>query len=250
MRKPIRKNKDSIDKTKGMVVFPSSQSTLATTWVDTVDKIVTEGTGTADVNRLSEIKSKLENALVVVNNRLTEELDRADRRNLLAAKLDARKWLIEHGPGHIARVKWMGLAQTTAYMLVTCVTYDPTASSFLISGITFSVHIRNNGKGGIICSGIRTPSPIMASSLCIKNAEHRHYVISGAVQSVEFGFDYENGVTEDALVNGVSDELTRLGETCNQFKQMRKKCQIQTSRRTKGAPPKKRFGKKERSSSK
>jgi hypothetical protein len=42
-----------------MVVFPMANGKLATTWVSNVDNILSEGTGSLDLERLKTLKEKL-----------------------------------------------------------------------------------------------------------------------------------------------------------------------------------------------
>ena len=69
----------------GMVVFPMSNGKLATTWVQNVDAILSEGTGNLSVNRLKELKEKLSNTMTLLDSRILElSMTQQDR--------DAQKW--------------------------------------------------------------------------------------------------------------------------------------------------------------
>jgi hypothetical protein len=69
----------------GMVVFPMSNGKLATTWVQNVDAILSEGTGKLSVNRLKELKEKLSNTLTLLDMRIIElSMTQQDR--------EAQKW--------------------------------------------------------------------------------------------------------------------------------------------------------------
>ena len=69
----------------GMVVFPMSNGKLATTWVQNVDAILSEGTGNLSVNRLKELKEKLSNTMTLLDSRILElSMTQQDR--------EAQKW--------------------------------------------------------------------------------------------------------------------------------------------------------------
>ena len=64
----------------GMVVFPMANGKLATTWVSNVDNILSEGTGSLDLERLKTLKEKLTNTMSLIEHRISElEIEKAEK---------------------------------------------------------------------------------------------------------------------------------------------------------------------------
>jgi len=80
----------------GMVVFPMANGKLATTWVQNVDAILSEGTGNLSVERLSQLKDKLTNTLALLESRLAElQMKKADE-DAAKERLEALQYIIDN----------------------------------------------------------------------------------------------------------------------------------------------------------
>jgi hypothetical protein len=92
----------------GMVVFPMANGKLATTWVQNVDAILSEGTGDMSLNRLKTLKGKLTNALSLLEHRLNEieqAVEEKKAKDFIASKI---KYVSEHCLGKHIHVEFGG----------------------------------------------------------------------------------------------------------------------------------------------
>lgn len=82
-KKPIRKatRRSNVPTDDGMVVFPTASGKLATTWMQTVDNIISEGTGKISVDRLKVMQGKLQTALGLIEHRISEEEQKEAENN-------------------------------------------------------------------------------------------------------------------------------------------------------------------------
>ena len=82
-KKPIRKatRRPNAPTDDGMVVFPTASGKLATTWMQTVDNIISEGTGKISVDRLKVMQGKLQTALGLIEHRISEEEQKEAEHN-------------------------------------------------------------------------------------------------------------------------------------------------------------------------
>lgn len=92
--KPSRMKVDPTD--DGMVVFPMANGKLATTWVQNVDAILSEGTGNLSIDRLQQLKDKITNTLTLLDNRLYElQMKKADE-DAAKERLEALQYIIDN----------------------------------------------------------------------------------------------------------------------------------------------------------
>lgn len=104
--KPATKmpNRKSYQTDDGMVVFPMANGKLATTWVQNVDAILSEGTGNLSVERLSQLKDKLTNTLSLLDSRLAELQMKQIEEEANKARQEAIQYIIDHYIGTQVRV--------------------------------------------------------------------------------------------------------------------------------------------------
>lgn len=88
----------------GMVVFPMANGKLATTWVQNVDAILSEGTGNLSIERLSQLKDKLTNTLSLLDSRLAELQMKQIEEEANKARQEAIQYIIDHYIGTQVRV--------------------------------------------------------------------------------------------------------------------------------------------------
>ena len=80
----------------GMVVFPMANGKLATTWVQNVDAILSEGTGKLSIDRMKQLKDKLTNTLALLDHRLYElQMKKADE-DAAKERLEALQYIIDN----------------------------------------------------------------------------------------------------------------------------------------------------------
>lgn len=145
----------------GMVVFPMSNNKLATTWMQNVDSILSEGTGKITLDRLQQMHDKLSNALTLVDSRLTEmELKKAEE-----SANNMRKTLIESIPsfvgGTVRRTARNGQYEHYAIMLITSAHGDDNAIRLRglspFANIPFDPNKSINARQGVISVDITLP---------------------------------------------------------------------------------------------
>ena len=136
-RKLIAKQTDD-----GMVVFPMANGQLATTWVSNVDAILSEGTGTIDLDRLKVLESKLANAMTLLHNRINElEMDKAEKaaKEYIESKI---KYITEQSVGKLVRI-----AFDQSHYIHVVISYAAIEGTRLhIKGIYPNYMQRNNNK--------------------------------------------------------------------------------------------------------
>lgn len=138
---PFKCNVEMSD--NGMVIFPMANGKLATTWVDNVDAILSEGTGKLNIDRLSEISSKLHNAITLVDNRIAELQYEEKTRKISKYAKNAVEKIVNYAVGHILTISYR-LANnniTQCKILVTKVLCND--ETLIISGITTTLFSRH-----------------------------------------------------------------------------------------------------------
>lgn len=185
-------------KDDGMVVFPMANGKLATTWVSNVDNILSEGTGSLDLERLKTLKEKLTNTMSLITHRISElEIDKAEK----AAKAFVEnkiKYVSENCLGRPAKVCF-GSGQFSMNSVITYVAVE--GDKLHIQGI-YPLPMQRDSKtypcymhSGV--AQIEYKAPL--KSLQFKTLDSdTHFIMSSTAVSttIEFGSTFEHAYTD------------------------------------------------------
>lgn len=200
----------------GMVVFPMSNNKLATTWMQNVDSILSEGTGKITLDRLQQMRDKLSNALTLVDSRLTEmELKKAEE-----SANNVRKTLIDSIPGFVGgtvrRTSRNGQYEHCAIMLITSAHVDDAIRLRGLSpfaNIPFNPKTTVNARQGVISVDITLP----LDKLHVVNVKSEsNFSVSVDGNSAVYEFSNEPDRSTEHLVREYTTEfMSRLLDLSN-----------------------------------
>jgi hypothetical protein len=199
-----------------MVVFPMSNKKLATTWMQNVDSILSEGTGKITLDRLQQMHDKLSNALTLVDSRLTEmELKKTEE-----SANNVRKTLINSIPsfvgGTVRRTARNGQYEHYAIMLITSAQVDDAIRLRGLSpfaNIPFDPKKPVNARQGVILVDITLP----LDKLHVVNVKSRsNFSVSVDGNNAVYEFSNESDRSTEHLVREYTTEfMARLLDLSN-----------------------------------
>lgn len=185
-------------KDDGMVVFPMANGKLATTWVSNVDNILSEGTGSLDLERLKTLKEKLTNTMSLVEHRISElEIEKAEKaaKEFVEHKI---KYVLKNCIGRPAKVCF-GNGQFSMYSVLTYVEVE--GDKLHIKGI-YPLPMQRDSKAYpcYMHSGvaqIEYKAPLKSLQFKTMSSDDHFIMSSTAVSTtIEFGGTFEHAYTD------------------------------------------------------
>jgi hypothetical protein len=213
-----------------MVVFPTADGKLATTWMKNVDNIISEGTGKISVDRLKVMQGKLKTALDLVTHRITEEElslseAQANKRKLAKLKDFSNNWV-----GKVVCLRNRGESPTTLLAMLVCHVDMVTDQKLSIKGLRFS-HTEGN------CSAISTYSvSVPLEKVTVQDRICFYTIDLGEPYALVIDVGRSSLVDVDVIKSFVK-KLGIMVETCSKNHMEENKCKHKVKLKGKSAKP-------------
>lgn len=194
-----------------MVVFPMSNGKLATTWVQNVESILSEGTGTISIERLETIRAKLSNTLNLIDFRLTELKMSEDEKLARDIKTQLIDFLLSKCVGNVICRYSKYNQEDCDYVLVTKVTAeDDENKTIRIEGITVD-------KRNIIYWNEKLNTDAVSVSRTKQDDLAFLFSETGVIRSWGYEIFKKNSKTYTSTITEIVNEVKRYSDSLQKF---------------------------------